>query len=117
VSPPSSAEPPQFWRVLGTLLPRSIRELVYEPSCLDLWREHCRRGSPATPLDRGRLAARFSGRLFASLWYSLPRYFVNRGRTTRLGKATGMMLRAVAILVVLLLVPWIIDAARSLPQR
>ena len=80
------------------------RELVYEPSCLDLWREHHRGGGPVRQRGGFVLGLRFVARLAASVWYSLPRYYMDRGRLTRFGRAVSIGLVGLAGLTVLALV-------------
>ena len=79
---PDSARP-RSWRWIGRLLPRSLRDLMYEPMCDDLWRAHV-----TGPFVGGGfgLWIRFVGCFGASMAYSLPRYFVERGRVTLLGR-------------------------------
>ena len=95
---------PKSWRWLGRLLPVSLRELMYEPLCDDIWRAH------VTETDHGgRLGLwfRFAGGFAASVGYSLPRYFVERDRVTVLGKAGFVMAVGVTVLVLVTLTPWI----------
>ncbi len=70
------------------MLPQSIRERVYEPAYLDLWRAHVL-GTEAQP-TRGTRA--FSGMtiaayLRAALWYAFPIYdpFAQRYRRRERG--------------------------------
>ena len=95
---------PKSWRWLGRLLPVSLRELMYEPLCDDIWRAH------VTETARGgRLGLwfRFAGGFAASVGYSLPRYFVERDRVTVLGKAAFVMAAGGTVLVIVALTPWI----------
>ena len=74
--PLPDAERPTSWRWIGRLLPRSLRDLMYEPMCDDLWRAHV---TASVPGGRLLLWTRFFGCFAACVGYSLPRYFVERG--------------------------------------
>ena len=54
---------------------------------------------------------RFVGCFGASVAYSLPRYFVERGRVTLLGKAAYVLATGAAVLALVLLTPWIVELA------
>ncbi|MEE9207487.1 MAG: hypothetical protein V3U67_03790 [Gemmatimonadota bacterium] len=99
MSRPPESDPPAVWRLLGFVLPRSIRRLVYEPACLDLWRNH----SLADTDWRGRLAlwARFSGYFGAAVMYAVPRYAYEKGRAAATGRAVliGVILLSLVLLV------------------
>ncbi len=102
---PDSARP-RSWDRLGRLLPRSLRELVYQPLCDDLWRAHV---TAVVPRSRLLLWFRFAGCFAASARYSLPRYFVERDRLTLLGRGTLIIAVAVLILAIATVTPWIIN--------
>ena len=106
---PDSARP-TAWRRIGLLLPKSLRDLMYEPMCDDLWRAHV-----TASVRGGRLGLwlRFFGCFTASVGYSLPRYFVERDRVTALGKAAYVLATGVTLLALVLLTPWIVELART----
>jgi hypothetical protein len=102
---PDSSRDPAVWRLLGCILPRSIREGVYEPAYLDLQRSvavagHGRRW-------RTRLAwLRVAGYLLASVGYAMPRYFRGQSPVGRwMARVTAVVVAMVAL--TLLLLPWI----------
>ena len=101
---------PRSWRWIGLLLPRSLRDLMYEPMCDDLWRAHV-----TAPVRRGRLGlwCRFFGCFAASVGYSLPRYFVERDRVTTLGKAAYVLVTGATLLALVSLTPWIVELVRT----
>ena len=72
-----------MWRLLGNVLPRSIREGIYEPAYLDLWRSVTvgkgRQSRWQAALTRLRLA----GYLMTAVWYAMPAYLGGWGRTPR----------------------------------
>ena len=96
---------------MGRLLPGSLRDLMYEPMCDDLWRAHV-----TAPVAGGRfgLWLRFVGCFAASVVYSLPRYFVERDRVTVLGKAACVLATGVTVMALVLLTPWIVELATTL---
>lgn len=96
MAPPREVRPPRLWVWLGRLLPVSIRERVYEPTCLDLWNEYRRGSGAGWPGSRLRLGLRFSGRLTQSFWYALPRYCIDAGRLTTLGSVVAILLIVLA---------------------
>lgn len=99
-----------MWRVLGRLLPESIRDLVYEPAYLDLWRNHSlRRNREALPAYLS-LGVRFVGCFAAVLWYSVPAYLVDRDRLRPAGRVVVVGAMILALLVVVSLAPWIAGA-------
>ena len=106
---PDSARP-SSWRWLGRLLPGSLRDLMYEPMCDDLWRSHV-----TSRVPRGRLGLwfRFLGCFGASVGYSLPRYFIERDRVTMLGKTAYVLAMGVALVALVSLTPWIVELART----
>ena len=81
---------------------------MYEPMCDDLWRAHV---TAPVPAGRFGLWFRFFGCFAASVGYSLPRYFVERERVTVIGKAAYVLATGVALLVIVLLTPWIVELA------
>ncbi len=107
-----SAGGPRSWRWLGKLLPRSLRELVYEPLCDDLWREHVERAAG------GRLGLRpwlqLIGYFVATATYSLPRYFSEGGHLTKLGRAAAVVGVGATLFMVVMLAPWIVWVASQL---
>lgn len=101
---PDNSCDPAVWRLLGCILPRSIREGVYEPAYLDLQRSvavagHGRRW-------RTRLAGlRVAGYLLASVCYAMPRYL--RGQSP-VGRWTARVTAVIVMVALtLLLLPWI----------
>ncbi|MEE8147860.1 MAG: hypothetical protein V3T24_09670 [Longimicrobiales bacterium] len=96
---------PRYWDWLGRALPRSLRELMYQPLCDDLWRAHV-----TAAVRRGRLVLwfRFAGCFAASVGYSMPRYFVERDRMTLLGRSLFVLAAAALVLAIVTLTPWII---------
>ena len=101
---------PGSWRWIGRLLPRSVRDLMYEPMCDDLWRAHV-----TAPIPSGRLGLwfRFFGCVAATVGYALPRYFVERNRITVLGKAAYVLAMGIALMGIVSLTPWIVELART----
>ena len=95
---------------MGRLLPRSLRELMYEPMCDDLWRAHLTSRAAG---GRFGLWLRFVGCFTASVAYSVPRYFIERGRITSLGKAAYVLAFGATVLALVLLTPWIVELART----
>ena len=68
---PEVAAVPPLWRALGAVMPRRIREGVYEPAYLDLWRAFA---ADEQGTDRWRtmlMSASLVGYLLASVWRSL----------------------------------------------
>ncbi len=73
------------WRRLGRLLPREVRERVFEPEFGDLVHHRLtRRARSRVPF--GLLAL---GTLLGCAPIAIPRLFVRRGRMTRLGRVTA----------------------------
>ena len=105
------APQPSAWRWLGRLLPPSLRELMYEPLCDDLWRAHL-----TEALGGGRLLLwlRFVGCFSASVWYSVPRYFIERDRVTLLGKGALVVATGVTLAAMVSLAPWVLFLATHL---
>jgi hypothetical protein len=95
---------------MGQLLPGSLRRLMYEPMCDDLWRAHL-----FEPVRSGRLGLRirFFGSFLATVGYALPRYFVERSRLTPFGTVAFVLLTGVALVSIALLAPWIVELAAS----
>ncbi len=77
---------PRFerWRALGRLLPREIRERVFDPAFTDLMRAWLLRGSGAGAAPFWLAAART---YLGCVPIAVPHFFVRRGRLTRLGRA------------------------------
>jgi hypothetical protein len=83
------------WRALGRLLPREVRERVFEPAFADLlraWLTSSRSGVPF-PL-------RAVGTLLGCLPIAVPRLFVREGRLTRLGRASIVLVALLGVTVV-----------------
>ena len=53
------------------------------------------------------------GYFAASVVYSVPHYFIERGRITLLGKAAYVLAVGAAVLALVLLTPWIVELART----
>jgi len=88
------------WRTLGRLLPREVRERVFEPAFTDLLRAWLTR-------ERTEGAAPFWAAAITTylgcLPIAVPHLFVRRGRLTRLGKglvwaASGLTVAWVVLL-------------------
>lgn len=106
---PESARP-RSWRWIGLLLPGSLRDLMYEPMCDDLWRAH------VTATARGGrlgLWLRFVSSFAASVGYGLPRYFVEPDRVTTLGKAAFLIATGVTAVALVALTPWVVSLATT----
>lgn len=99
---------PESWSRIGLLLPRSLRELMYEPLCDDIWRAHVTATARA---GRVGLWIRFLGCFAAAVGYSLPRYFVERNRVTAIGKVTLVVASGFTLIAVVTLLPWIVFLA------
>ncbi len=100
---------PQLWIRIGRLLPRSIRELVFEPACLELWLRHARDTDPYSRASRFRLWLTFSGYFIAMGWHGAPRYLVESGQATRFGRVLKNSAISVGVVMLLLLLPWVIE--------
>ena len=96
---------PGMWHGLAALLPESIRTRVFEPLWWDLWRDHCERGGRGAA--RIGLLLRLSACYSAAVWYAIPRYFIEGGRFTPFGRATGIAVTVVLLLMFLALLPWL----------
>lgn len=96
-------ELPWLWSLLGGLLPASIRDGVFEPACLDLWRDRVMHESSVSLWRRRSVGILVMGYLLAAAWYGIPRY-LNRGprsNTARWVSRVGIVLLALAALLVL----------------
>ena len=88
----------EHWRALGRLLPRDVRERIFEPAFADLMYRWLR-GAQA----RGRVpfAVHAMGTYAGCLPIAIPRLFVDGGRLTRLGRyslwAVGVLTGVVLI--------------------
>ena len=100
---------PPAWTRLGRLLPRSIRELVFEPACLELWLRHARDIDPDSRVSRLKLSLTFSAYFFAVGWHGLPRYIVEDGQVTRLGRALKTSTILLGVVLLVLLLPWVFE--------
>ena len=101
MSPVPEAAPP-LWRRLGAILPRSIREGVYEPACWDLWRSLAVNNSAPSPVWRTTAWLAVAGYLLAAVWYGIPRYLNEglQGRVARWLARAGLVLAALVVFVV-----------------
>ena len=97
---------PRAWGVFGALLPRSIREGVFEPTYLDLWRGFVLSG-PNTTRRKLLVWTCLTSCFLAAFCYGLPRYFRDRGRTTRAGWVVGIGLATTGFVAFALLAPWL----------
>ena len=88
------------WSTLGRLLPREVRERIFEPALGDLTRGWLTDGK-----GRGRVpfAARALATWAACIPIAIPRAFVRERRLTRLGQIV-LWGSAIVVLVVFLLV-------------
>lgn len=107
-----SSRPPPTWNRLGRLLPRSIRELVFEPACLELWLRHARDTSAGSRVSRLRLWLTFAAYFVAVGWRGVPRYIVEGGRATRFGRILKTSAISVGVLLVVLLLPWLVELSQ-----
>ena len=109
---PEPTGAPRLWRLLGFVLPQSIREGVYEPAYLDRWRAHVL-GTEAQPArgTRALSGITVAGYLLAALWYAFPRYFREGGRTKLAGRLAGAGLAITALVLFLTLMPWFMALA------
>ncbi len=108
---PEPTGAPRLWRLLGFVLPQSIREGVYEPAYLDLWRAHVL-GTKAQPTRARALSGiTVAGYLLAALCYAFPRYFREGGRTKLAGRLAGAGLAITALVLLLMLMPWFMALA------
>ena len=91
-----------MWRLLGGMLPPSIREGVYEPACLDLWRARVVDERATSLWRRTNFGLVLAGYLLAAAWYGLPRYLNERPRTRAARWVTrgGLVLLALGALAV-----------------
>ena len=103
---------PRAWTRLGRMLPRSIRELVFEPACLDLWLRSAREIHHERRGCRAKMWLTFSTYLIAAGCYGVPRYIVDGGRTTRFGRVLKLFAISVGVVLLIMLLPWVIDLTR-----
>lgn len=88
---------PTRWSWLGRLLPRDVRERIFEPAFADLLRAHLQSSERAALPFGVRAIAHY----VRCLPIALPGLFYARGRVTRLGRVCLAGLSAVALVVVL----------------
>lgn len=86
------------WRALGRLLPREIRERVFDPAFSDLLRTWVKGRGSAGALPFGLHAL---GTFVGCVPIAVPRLFIDRGRLTRLGRVS---LISVGLIVLVVLV-------------
>ncbi len=101
--------PPSVWLTLGRVLPTTIRDRVFEPVCLDLWRAYSLGGNRGTLGGQIGLGLRFAGSFAATLWYALPNYFTSPGRLPIIARALLVGLTMLAFTLLVLLLPWIVE--------
>lgn len=89
-SAPRRPPPELRWRWLGRLLPRSVRERVFEPAFADLYRDTLERRSRASA-SRVPFAFRALATYAGCTPPALARLFVVRGKPTRLSRALGVL--------------------------
>jgi len=103
---------PRAWTQIGRLLPRSVRDLVFEPACLELWLRHARATSCGRRASRFKLWMMFSATFIAVGWYGVPRYIVNGGQVTKFGRVLKNSAISVCVILLLLLLPWVIEVTQ-----
>ena len=104
-----NSPPPRLWLTLGRLLPTTIRDRVFEPICLDLWRTYSLDRNRGTLGAQMGLCLRFAGSFGATLWYAIPSYFISQGRLHIIGRAVLVGMMVVALTLIVLLLPWIVQ--------
>jgi hypothetical protein len=85
------------WRALGRLLPREVRERIFEPAFSDLLYSWVT--GTGTMNRRVPFAIRALGTYVGCVPVAVPRVFIRHGRLTRVGKATVWGLVTVAVAV------------------
>lgn len=93
--------PIEHWRRIGRILPRDVRERIFEPAFYDVVRVWLgERGA------RGRvpLGVRVLWTVLGCVRIALPGLVVSRGRLTRLGRFAWITAVGASILVTLLIV-------------
>ena len=101
--------PPRLWALLGWLFPASVRDRVFEPACLDLWRDYSLRPNRESPLARLGVEFSFVLCFTATLWYAIPRYLLAPGRLGRPGRAVLLAATALTFVLLAMLFPWIVE--------
>ena len=95
--------------MLGRVLPTTIRDRVFEPVCLDLWRTYSLGRNRGTLGAQIGLGLRFAASFAATLWYAVPSYFTSQGRLRLIGRALLVGIMMVALTLIVLLLPWIVQ--------
>ena len=87
------------WGALGRVLPKDVRERIYEPAFADLLYRRLTRGA------RGRLpfAVYAIGTALRCVPIALPRLVVRDGAMTRFARVTVFVMAAVGILIAVLM--------------
>ncbi len=98
-----------WWFSLGAVLPREIRERIFEPACYDLLRERASRDNDRR--ERWSYSLRAVHILVSSTWRGALLVLPKRRSVRRLAKIAVLGGLAAAILMLILLRDWI----RQLP--
>jgi len=86
------------WRGLGRILPREVRERIYEPAFSDLLYRWLTQSAPQRlPFGMYALAT-----VLGCARIAVPRMFIRNGAPTRLTRVFVVLLLAVAVAVVIL---------------
>ena len=95
---PDRAPPTERWRVLGRLLPREVRERIFEPAFSDLRVAWLRSGGASRHLPFGLHVV---GTYVGCFGIAIPRMFVHEGRLTHVGRyslwAAGLLAAVVLV--------------------
>ncbi len=96
-----------WWFALGTVLPREIRERIFEPACYDLLRERVSRDKDRR--EKWSYSLRAVHILVSSTWRGALLVLPKRRSVRRLAKIAVLGGLAAAILMLILLRDWILQ--------
>lgn len=98
---PDTRNPIERWRRIGRILPRDVRERIFEPAFYDVARAWLGDRDARGPVPFG---VRVLWTMLGCVPIALPRLVVHRGRLTKLGRFAGLAAVGASILVTLLIV-------------
>ncbi len=96
-----------WWFALGTVLPREIRERIFEPACYDLLRERASRDKDRR--ERWSYSLRAVNILLSSSWRGALLVLPKRRGVRKFAKIAVFGGLAAAILMLILLRDWILQ--------
>ncbi len=89
-----------LWQRIGTLLPETLRERVFEPACYERLRRGLERGDDRVPISMYALAA-----LVGVIGLNFPRVLFDGRRLSRMGKLlAGSFVTSAAVAWVIVLI-------------